>query len=442
MNLSIKHLQWSCFATPEEIALKSGATRFASGKRFYLYKDNGANVLAVAHLDTVVAAGKKYGGVVDLENGPTFFNPYLDDRAGVFTMLFQLPSLGVTVDWLFTDEEESGATTAALFTPTKKYNWLVEFDRMGGDVVTYAYGGGWYASREDGSWDDTLTKAGFKVGVGSFSDIGALQRLGVKAVNIGVGYQDPHTSRAYIELFVYARQIGLFVDFWNKNKDKRFEHQEKTISYGRDFYQHERRGFDFFDSGAGRGRLTKKQRRALRKNFGAGSVDICASCRNLIVAGQCIMCGGKEKLNDEPGLAWAWCSICGTHTRHVDGNCDVCSMCESKDRHALPSSAMAAKQKADVITNERCPRCNKVTRFVNYQCEECAAKKTPCKKCGTLWKNTKEGGACTVCKEPFAALAKQEMSRYMCVACGATGMGGFPVVKCPSCGSPVAETKV
>jgi hypothetical protein len=163
-----------------------------------------SKILAVAHCDYVelpnVFAADPEMGVV--------FSPRLDDRLGVYTLLYLLPSLGINLDVLLTENEERGATTAKDFITDKKYNWVVSFDRRGEDVVYYQYS----------NIREHLTPF-FAVGHGSYSDIAALQHLGVLAFNVGVGYESEHTSNCTCQLKTYFAQIARFVAFYRKNSE-------------------------------------------------------------------------------------------------------------------------------------------------------------------------------------------------------------------------------
>jgi hypothetical protein len=150
---------------------------------FYAYKDNGSNVLAVAHLDTVGLAHERGCHFLDTEGGPVVYSRALDDRLGAYIILDLLPSLGITCDVLLTVGEESGRSTAEFFEPPtgKDYNWMIEFDRGGTDVVMYQY--------EDRATTKLVEASGARVGDGIFSDIAYLEHLGIKGFNWGVGYR-------------------------------------------------------------------------------------------------------------------------------------------------------------------------------------------------------------------------------------------------------------
>lgn len=184
----------------------------------YVYIDNGSDILAVAHLDSVQE--NRFPFKI---KGDRIYSPVLDDRLGAYTVLDLLPQLGIVVDVLLCDLEEVGMTTAADFVTDKQYNWMVEFDRAGGDAVVYQY--------RDTAWLTALRAAGFKIGYGSFSDISALDATGVCGVNIGVGYANYHSKDAYFDLAVYLDNIAKFATFYNTNRDITFKHDPTIKRY-------------------------------------------------------------------------------------------------------------------------------------------------------------------------------------------------------------------
>ena len=169
----------------------------------YVFRDRGERVLGVAHLDTVLPCTHF---VHDEER---VICPTLDDRLGVHLLLDVLPLLGVKFDLLLTDGEEAGCSTARWFVPPKKYNWMFSFDRAGTDVVMYQYDSP--ANRR------LLHRAGFRVGVGSYSDIADLWFLGCAGLNIGCGYHRQHRLDCYADLRETKRMVAGFVGFWQRN---------------------------------------------------------------------------------------------------------------------------------------------------------------------------------------------------------------------------------
>ena len=223
MMKSLKHY---CTASISNIMENSGGIISGEKGKQYCYKNNGADILVVAHCDTVQQDNIFSYSHVKKSSKNYIFSSKLDDRVGVFTMLYVLPILGVRFDFLLTENEETGATTAADFafdyiaqekSKRKQYNWVVEFDRAGEDVVTYSY-----------NFRKPLDKYFPKIGWGSFTDICALEELGCKAFNIGVGYENCHSINAYMDYDVYIRQLNRFIHFYNERKDEYFPHTVET----------------------------------------------------------------------------------------------------------------------------------------------------------------------------------------------------------------------
>ena len=187
--------------------------------RFYWYRDNGARVLAVAHLDTV--QGDRSCRVVDSAAGLLAVSGALDDRLGAYVILELLPRLGITCDVLLTTDEERGQSTAYEFAQDfaedgKPYDWIIEFDRGGTDVVMYQY--------ETPGLVAMVESVGARVGDGSYSDIADLESLGCAAFNWGVGYADYHSPRAHAWLTDTFRMVARYVDFHNVYAGQRLEH--------------------------------------------------------------------------------------------------------------------------------------------------------------------------------------------------------------------------
>jgi hypothetical protein len=166
----------------------------------YVFRDHGARVLGVAHLDTVLP------GTQFARDGDRVFCPSLDDRLGVYLLSELLPLLGVKFDLLLTDGEERGCSTARWFVPPRRYNWMFSFDRAGTDVVLYQYDT--TANRR------LLHRAGFRVGVGSYSDIADLWFLGCAGFNFGCGYHRQHKPDCYADLSETSEMVEQFVRFW------------------------------------------------------------------------------------------------------------------------------------------------------------------------------------------------------------------------------------
>jgi len=190
---------------------------------FYYFLDNNASSLAVAHLDHVQKDPTCH--VLDTKDGPLALAGALDDRLGAYIILEMLPKLGIPVDILLTTNEEMGESTAQDFIlEYKQYNWMIEFDRGGTDVVMYDY--------ETPELCDLVKACGAKVGVGSFSDIAYLEHLGCAGFNWGVGYYDYHSKRSHAWLNDYFSMLAKFIKFYMDNADTFLEHTPKRRSSG------------------------------------------------------------------------------------------------------------------------------------------------------------------------------------------------------------------
>lgn len=193
---------------------------FPHGEDFFFFKDHGASILAVAHLDTVGGANERDAHFLETEGGTVVYSRALDDRLGAYTILEWLPSLGVQHDILLTVGEESGNSTASAFEPPegKEYDWIIEFDRGGTDVVMYQY--------DDADTRAAVRSSGARVGDGIFSDICYLEHLGVKGFNWGTGYRDYHGPRAHAYLDDTNMMLGHYLKFLGQNDGLRMPHKQ------------------------------------------------------------------------------------------------------------------------------------------------------------------------------------------------------------------------
>lgn len=189
---------------------------------FYYHRDNGAPVLFVAHLDHVQA--DPTCSIVQTGDGPLALSGALDDRLGAYVGLELLPKLGVKVDVLLTTNEEMGASSARDFDTNKVYNWMIEFDRGGTDVVMYQY---------DNADTRSLVEAtGTRVGLGSYSDIADLEHLGCAGFNWGVGYEDYHSARSHAWLNDTFKMVSRFMRFYRANAATHLPFEETPSRLG------------------------------------------------------------------------------------------------------------------------------------------------------------------------------------------------------------------
>lgn len=183
---------------------------------FHCFLDRGAGVLAVAHLDTV------WRSVFPTVKDGLVLSPGCDNRMGVFVAAELLERKGITVDVLVTTNEELMASTARFFCPPpgRRYDWLVSFDRAGGDAVLYGF-------HEEGEFMDALKESGWTISRGTYSCVAELESLGCKGVNVGVGYVDPHSPWAAVDLAVAIESLNRFAGFYRRHVGRRFPHEPR-----------------------------------------------------------------------------------------------------------------------------------------------------------------------------------------------------------------------
>lgn len=193
---------------------------------YFYFKDNGSRILAVAHLDTVVDHAQRTTVLAETAGGDVVYSGALDDRLGAYIVADLLPAVGeatgrdLTFDLLFTVGEEMGCSTAAFFDANefgKEYDWIIQFDRGGTDVVLYQY--------EDDDLIERVENTGALVESGAFSDISFLEHVGVKAMNWGCGYRDYHGPRGHVWLDDMFEMVGYFISFHDDNRDTTLPHE-------------------------------------------------------------------------------------------------------------------------------------------------------------------------------------------------------------------------
>jgi len=144
----------------------------------------------------------------------------LDDRLGA--MLAYELSNRLRADLLLTDHEESCQTTAQ-YHECKDYNWIVEFDRAGSDIVTYDLDNPDFLLALSDKWE---------VGFGSYSDIMDLKTEAC-CFNLGIGYHRAHSIDSYVDIRQTKKQLVKFAEFFERHKDTKFVRDEQWL-YGSD----------------------------------------------------------------------------------------------------------------------------------------------------------------------------------------------------------------
>jgi hypothetical protein len=131
----------------------------------------------------------------------------LDDRLGAYLILDYFKQAGMQYDILLTEGEEFGMSTARYFKTDKQYNWMFSFDRRGRDCVLYQF--------EDKDTKELVERYGWKVSMGSFSDLRMLSDLGCKGFNFGCGYDDNHSVMSHANEADLLYSIRCFARFYN-----------------------------------------------------------------------------------------------------------------------------------------------------------------------------------------------------------------------------------
>jgi hypothetical protein len=185
----------------------------------FIYKDNGAKILAVAHLD-YVENNKRFNIV-----GNRIYTPQLDDRLGVHMILDVLPKFDLQYDILLTEGEESGQSTAQHFVlpAGKEYNWIFEVDRMGTYSVMYQY--------ETPAYVELLRRYDIKLGLGSFTDICELDHLGVMGINFACGYYNNHSINSYVDTDDLTLVFDKVIPFLKAEYENKYPHDIKLGKY-------------------------------------------------------------------------------------------------------------------------------------------------------------------------------------------------------------------
>ena len=183
---------------------------------FYYFQDNGADILFIAHLDTVAREIQrvKINEPNLVESINRVYCRQADNRLGVYAGLHHIPAiferngLPFKYDILLTINEEKGQSTGQHFVPpqNKQYKWMFSFDRRGTGVVMYQY--------ENDKIIKGLSKYGLTIENGTYSDIAHLEHLGCVGFNLGCGVHNGHFPGAYFDLGEYHRQLRKFVMFY------------------------------------------------------------------------------------------------------------------------------------------------------------------------------------------------------------------------------------
>lgn len=343
-NELIRQLQHRCWMSEEDYKTEGVCTDCGLANDFYVYKNNGANILGVAHLDTVQFGKHLF---VHEAKASIVYSPYMDNRLGAFILLDFLPMHDINLDILLTTGEEMCMSTAQYFTPPegKEYNWIAEFDRGGTDVVMYRY--------RDGTMINMLEGFGFDTGYGSYSDICELQDLGVKAFNFGQGMQNYHDEWGYVDLNDFDKMMSLFVSFYNTMQDVKLPHTK--VTYRR------------YDRGKGHGRYSgaygyDQYNYSVEDNYQkTASVYVsCKSCGTWTYKHkECNNCGSDKHMGTKKRASTYYstkCYSCGHHA-WSDLACQNCADIRHMENKPEEDSKVCIKCGSVISSDYTCPYC-------------------------------------------------------------------------------------
>lgn len=234
--------RWKHFIDCQVIDVDGGVTTtnrsiksFNNSNYFAWFRFDDSKILTVVHMDynNTYEYVHLFVEGTNKEGEQVFFNGRFDDHIGLYTIAYLYSKFGIKSDFLFTTNEEFGATTAKDFTKwveedqdridyCKKYNWAVQFDRNGTDTVLYDYDG------------PTFRKCVSKfttVGHGSFSCISKLTSLGICAANWGTGYKQEHSQSHYLHVENHRKMFAQFLNFYESYQDYKWIYSKEDPEY-------------------------------------------------------------------------------------------------------------------------------------------------------------------------------------------------------------------
>jgi len=178
---------------------KKYALNYEDKDKRRIFIDRESDILFVAHLDTVQKPK------IGKHKKNRICGRGFDDRLGCH-IAHKLAG-EYEVDLLLCDNEEIGRSTA-FYQDCKNYNFIVEFDRAGDDVVTY--------EKDCEEFRESLLKY-WKMGFGSFSDVSFLQ-TDCCCVNIGIGYHHAHSKNSHVNTAQLYDQLNKFDNWFKENR--------------------------------------------------------------------------------------------------------------------------------------------------------------------------------------------------------------------------------
>jgi len=222
-----------CYMTQEGV--KEYMSKYLTYKNYevidedgFLYAKGDVPVLLVAHMDTVhkercssiVKVGEKLSSPQGIGG---------DDRCGVFIIANLIKKYHCSV--LLLEDEEIGTVGARKFTKTEyinnlDVNFMIEFDRKGNNDAVF------YSCDNKDFTDYVLEHTGYKLAIGSFTDISVLMpESKLCGVNLSCGYYNPHTTNEYVNYNEMLDTIEAAKALITAECEKPFEYVAKTYQY-------------------------------------------------------------------------------------------------------------------------------------------------------------------------------------------------------------------
>jgi len=310
-----------------------------NGRATYIYVKRGANILGVAHVDTVLDF--KWADMITFPDGAKIiYSPSLDDRVGVW-LLLELSHF-MQFDMVFTTDEEQGASTITDWQENnseKKYNWAFQFDRGYDDIALYDF----YYNRE--FREDVSMTTGSGVDFGSYTCVSSLNKF--CGMNIGKVFEGAHTKDCRVKSTWIENAVLKFVKFYMKKRDEKYEYK-----------------YEPYD---------------LRYGYGLA--------RNTIAYGRCKYCGKYLSIHREGEYQAGICRDCYNKDKHV-GYCDICG----KELKTSQEYYYGVCDRCDNVEEGNCKECKATLTFDEIDaglglCETCAnahGKAIYCVECGQV----------------------------------------------------------
>lgn len=345
------------------------------------FKDNGADVLFVAHLDTVQNPKPRPVGY-----NPTLreiHHPCLDNRLGLLAVRALVPKVFTQpYDILFTTGEESGKSTAKDFVKKhadilKRYKVAINFDR-GYDSPAL------YGALLDKEWKKAVAALGWKPERGIFSDTTILADAGLRIANLPCGMRDYHSKKAWAGLAELEDSLGKLTSLVEAARTTPECEREKETTYTYGGYTGSYAGYTGSYAGYNGSRSIRGSYTFRR------SLD--EALRELKTAVLFIGNSDDAKITDEP---WA------TLLKYRDGFADLY-------KHILPLTVGA--------NESRCTNCGAVahnasmTKGLCWSCKDKVqtrpAARMECEACGVKSKSLYAAGGMLVCCNCYEANTK------------------------------------